>query len=150
MIWSYVSPIVPILLISQDGVATHQWGLALRVAVWYAVQLCFCNYKIWLESGRIKEVVICQSWRHSGVLDAPVNSRWSSNIIQIGAGFNLHYSSWQIILCLMIIFIVMIRAPTWCCINPIMYTDFHYFNKDSAKNAKNFNLNISGFKDQFY
>ena len=26
-------PIVPILLISQDGVATHQWGLALRVAV---------------------------------------------------------------------------------------------------------------------
>ena len=40
--------------------------------------------------------------------------------------------------------------PTGCCSNPIMNTDFHYFNTDSAKNATNFNLNISGFKDQFY
>ena len=132
-----------------------RWGrnaprsLALIVVVWYAVQLCFCNYKRWLESGRIKEVVICQSWRHSWVLDAPVNSRWSTNKIQIGAGFNLHYSSWQIVLCIMIIFIVMIRAPTGCCSNPITQI-FITSIKIPQKDTTNLNLNISGCKYQFH
>ena len=49
---------------SLDWVALHCGGWTYISGLsrgWYAERLCFCNYKRWLGSRRIKEVVICQS-----------------------------------------------------------------------------------------